>query len=198
MAMFCSIKIFLAFHLLLSYPCFLWLPFPPSPSRFSVFFFISDPFFMHYSITLNSHLQCITSSRLPQTHFPSASFSLSVTLPPFFLPPSLSSIASRHFSLLPCFTPFIIPLSLLWSRHLILNVSPSHIFLSHLVCLPLHIRLPFSILIGYSKHPMLMWLQYCLLSMLFYNTTVQMSANVISSKCKWKFRRLIVPFEHTY
>lgn len=48
-------------------------PFPLSLSVLSLSL-ISDPFFMHYSITLNSHLKCITSSRLSQTHFVLLSF----------------------------------------------------------------------------------------------------------------------------
>lgn len=86
----------------ISSPQFLLLPLtslPPSLSVLSLFF-ISDPFFMHYSITLNSHLQCITSSHLSQTHFLSSSFSLfshfaSLLLPHF---PALHHDTFPYFS----------------------------------------------------------------------------------------------------
>lgn len=73
---------------------FLFSSVPPAfsavPSPLSLYVLslslISDPFFMHYSITLNSHLQCITSSRLSQTHFillsPSFSHFASLPRPP--------------------------------------------------------------------------------------------------------------------
>lgn len=61
---------------------------PPPPLRFNLSLsLISDPFFMHYSITPSS--QCITSARLSQTHF---------VLPLLLFFPLLSSNASKHFS----------------------------------------------------------------------------------------------------
>lgn len=67
--MVCSIKTFFScISFLLTSSRFLSQPFPPSLSVLSLSL-ISDPFFMHYSITLKSHLQCITSSHLSQTHF---------------------------------------------------------------------------------------------------------------------------------
>lgn len=91
---FVAPKPFPPFPLLPSSSCFLGRPFPLSLFVLGLSL-ISDPFFMHYSITLNSHLQCTTSSHLSQSfHF---SFLPSVTLLPSF-PPSLSSSALRHFS----------------------------------------------------------------------------------------------------
>lgn len=55
--------------------------------------FNSDPFFMHYSITPSS--QCITSSRLSQTHF--------VLSPLLF--PSLRPPPSHYDTFLPHFSP---------------------------------------------------------------------------------------------
>lgn len=82
---------------------------------------ISDPFFMHYSITLNSHLQCITSSRLSQTHF--------ALLSPFF---SHFAFALLHWIMTlfatSTFHSFINSLSLFWSRLPPLSVSSPHVF----------------------------------------------------------------------
>lgn len=100
-------------------PAFSAIP-PPSLPVLSLSL-ISDPFFMHYSITLNSHLQCITSSRLSQTHF--------AVLSPFF--------SHFAFALLHCimtlfttstFHSFINSLSLFWSRLPPLSVSSPHVF----------------------------------------------------------------------
>lgn len=93
---------------------FLVTSFPPPPllphSRFILSLsFNSDPFFMHYSITPSS--QCITSSRLSQTHFV-------LSPPPLPFPPP-SSIALWHFSppLLPSSPSLSSLCSLLWLRH---------------------------------------------------------------------------------
>lgn len=93
---------FLEFHLLLdSPPAFAAVP--PLPTLYVLHLsLISDPFFMHYSITLNFHLQCITPS---QTHFlpPFGPFLLHFFhfLHPFIIPlfsPPVTSHPTQHFS----------------------------------------------------------------------------------------------------
>lgn len=119
---FCSIETFFfscVFSLFSSVPpAFSAIPSPSSLSLLSLSL-ISDPFFMHYSITLNSHLQCITSSHLSQTHFilPSPSFSHFASLPPSLALLQCVITLSSTSLLRPL---FIISLSFLRSRHLML------------------------------------------------------------------------------
>lgn len=103
------------------------LSFPLSVLSLSL---ISDPFFMHYSITLNSHLQCITSSRLSQTHFVllSLSFSHFASLLPSL---TLLQCIMTGSSLSPLQTLYYLFVSsLVTSSHA--NISFPLIFTSHL------------------------------------------------------------------
>lgn len=120
-------NLFFAFPLLLSSSCFLSHPFPLSLSVLSLSL-ISDPFFMHYSITLNSHLQCITSSHLSQTHFVLLSPSFSHFDLPLFLPHSPPVHYDTFFFFSP--SPPLLSLCLL-SSHIILYealLSPLSLF----------------------------------------------------------------------
>lgn len=125
--MFCSIK---TFFLISSSPRLLLLSAIPPPHSPFCPSLISDPFFMHYSITFDSHLKCITSSRLSQTHF--------VLLSPSF----------NHFALLVHFfalLQWIITLSLYFlpsPPSLIISLFPSLVTSSY----TLHFFFPLSAL----------------------------------------------------
>lgn len=120
-------------HFLLSSvpPAFSAFPFPPH-SPFSVF-----PSFLIHFLCITPLLSTPIYSALPPPIFHKHTLYCpllpSVTLLPSF-PRSLSSSALWHFPLLLPFSPFIISLSLLRSRHLMLSVSFPLIFASHLVC----------------------------------------------------------------
>lgn len=163
---FCSIETFFfscVFSLFSSVPpAFSAIPSPSSLSLLSLSL-ISDPFFMHYSITLNSHLQCITSSHLSQTHFilPSPSFSHFASLPPSL--PRSPPVRYNTFLYVSPSPPFyyLFVFSPVTSSHANLTrFFPPLIFTSHLVCHSVYIPAAClrwchpSFLIDYSKHVM--------------------------------------------
>lgn len=144
---------------------------PPSHSPFLVFPSFSDPFFMHYSITLSPHLHCITSSHLSQTHF--------ILLSPSFshfasLLPSLPLSPLVHTFLYFPPSPSLLSLCL-FSGHVEAILSPC-IFVSHLVCHSVNITLsvcsavilPFNWLF---KACHVIW--YSLLPIVFALSTIQ-------------------------
>lgn len=173
--MFCSIKKKL-FSCISSSPQFLLLSLPSLPPSLLVLSLslISDPFFMHYSITLNSHLQNISSSHLSQTHFVlfSPSFSHFAPLLPALALLQCIMTLFLYFSPSP---PLLSLCSLLWLHHPILRVSFTLIFTPHLDCHSVYITLsvctavivPFKCLF---KTYRVIW--FLMLTLFFYNTNV--------------------------
>lgn len=165
-------------------PAFSAIP-SPSHSPFSVF-----PSFLIHFLCITPLLSTPIYSALPPPifHKHTLYFSLlpSVTLIPSS-PPSLSSSALWHFPLLLPFTPFIISLSHLRSRHLILSISFPPLSLLPIYFVILDTSHCLSALLSPPTPPFNLLFKaghvicYLILSLLFYNTNAQMSTNVINN-----------------
>ncbi|MEQ2219638.1 hypothetical protein XENOCAPTIV_021175 [Xenoophorus captivus] len=164
--MFCSIKIFLSSFLsCVSSPSF----FSHHHLSHSLFCLslISDPFFMHYSITLTPIYSALP---LPIFHKHSLSFFFCSFLPRL---PMLHNYTIQYFCLTSFYYPFVF--SPVTSPHT-KDFYTYLLLASNILCL--------STLSNWLFKECHVHLVSMLPIVLFYNTIEQMSAKVISSKCK--------------